>query len=125
MNQPDKAVQYLYKLVEYEKCKYFQTTQAVLEYEYCSGRLYSRIIIILRHVLKQPDQALEWYKKATSLTFNGQKVHHWPHEWQTPTLFQPGLRSQPYWGTELPLAAWMEKHFPVFQRELLEVLKDK
>lgn len=125
MNQADKAVQYLYKLVQYEKCKHFQTTQAVLEYEYCSGRLYSRIIIILRHVLKQPDKALEWYNKAVALQYNGQKVHYWPHEWQTPTLFQPGLRSQPFWENDLPLAAWLEKHYTVFKRELLAVLKDK
>jgi hypothetical protein len=125
MNQADVAVQYLYKLVQYEKCKHFQSTQAVLEYEYCSGRLYARIIIILRHVLKQPAQALEWYNKAIGITYNGQKVHYWPHEWQTPTLFQPGLRSQPYWEADLPLAVWLEKHYPVFKRELLAVLEDK
>jgi len=125
MNQADKAVQQLYKLIQYDKCKHFQTTQAVLEYEYCSGRLYSRIIIILRHVLKQPEKALEWYNKAIAIQYNGQKVHYWPHEWQTPTLFQPGLRSQPFWENDLPLATWLEKHYAVFKSELLAVLKDK
>lgn len=125
MNNPEKAVGYLHKLVQYEKCKHQQTTQAVLEYEYCSGRLYARIIIILRNVLKQPDQALEWYNRAIGTTFNGQKVHYWTNEYQTPTLFQPGLRSQPFWEADLPLAAWLEKHYPVFKRELMAVLEDK
>merc|ERR1719316_758622 len=125
MNQAEKAVQYLFKLVQYDKCTHFQTTQAVLEYEYCSGRLYSKIIIILRHVLKEPKQASEWYNKAVSVKYNGQRVHYWPNEYHTPTLFQPGLRSQPYWEKELPLAAWLEEQYPVFKRELLAVLQDK
>lgn len=125
MNQASKAVQYLYKLVQYEKCKHFQTTQAVLEYEYCSGALFSRIIIHLRHTLKEPEQAREWYNKAIAVKFNDQRVHYWPNEYHTPTLFQPGLRSQPYWEKDLPLARWLEQQYPVFKRDLLAVLKDE
>merc|ERR1719387_1276638 len=101
-------------------------SRALLEYEYCSGRLYSRVIIHYRHSLSRPDLASEFYTKATSATFNGERVHWWPNEWHISTMYMRGLRSKPYWapGHKLKLASWLEEQYATLKDEFLATLAD-
>lgn len=124
LNEPEGAAQYFERLLEYDRCMLVRSTNATLEYEYCSGRYFSRLVLMYRHQLKRPDLATKTYKKAVERRFNGERVHWWPNEWQIPTLFMRGLRGQPYWdkGAKLALASALEENFAMLREEFLEVL---
>lgn len=124
LNNQLGALHYYERLIEYDKCALLRTTNATLEHEYCSGRLYSRAILIYRHHLRREDLAMQAWQRATAHKFLGERVHWWPNSWQIPTMHMRGLRSQPFWEgpTKPPLATFLEAHFDTIRKEFLAVL---
>lgn len=128
MDEPAGTVRYTEILTKNNYCKITSTSGATLEYEYCTGQLYTRLVHLNRHALKRPDLAHQWYQKALELRDDsGTQVHQWTTEWQFPWFFMPGLQSQPWWTGDstqrtLPIAAWMEQHYAIFKAELLALL---
>jgi len=124
LNECSHAVQYYERLLAYDKCAVVRRTNATLEYEYCSGRYFSRTLLMYRHELKRPDLATKTYERAVAKRFNGERVHWWPNEWQVPTLYMQGLRGQPYWGgaAKPPLARALEDNFATIRDEFLTAM---
>jgi len=119
-----EAVRYYERLIAHDKCRLLRTTNATLEYEYCSGRLFSRAIMLYRHRLKRSDLAKQLYLKAVSIRFNGERVHWWPNEWHISTIYMKGLRSHPFWegARTPPLAMALEENFATIRAEFLAAL---
>ena len=123
LGQAPEALRYFRRLLDYDRCRVVQRSAAVLEYEYCSGRYYSRSILLLRHSLGREDLAAKVFQEATAKTFGErrERVHWWENEWQVPTLYRRGLRSQPFWEG-LDFAAALEGAFHDIREEFLAAL---
>merc|ERR1719265_2234157 len=70
LNEAAGAVRYYERLLQYDSCFLSRRTNATLEYEYCSGRLFSRCIILYR-ALGRVDLSQSAFTRATARTFLG------------------------------------------------------
>eukprot|EP00747_Dinoflagellata_sp_TGD_P162547 gnl/TRDRNA2_/TRDRNA2_180253_c0_seq1.p1 gnl/TRDRNA2_/TRDRNA2_180253_c0~~gnl/TRDRNA2_/TRDRNA2_180253_c0_seq1.p1 ORF type:complete len:549 (-),score=107.05 gnl/TRDRNA2_/TRDRNA2_180253_c0_seq1:131-1777(-) len=124
LNDSAHAVTYFHKLIEYDRCNLVRQTNATLEYEYCNGRFYSRLIIMYRHELNRPDLAEKVYQQAVAKKFNNERVHWWPNQYQVPTMFMKGLRSMPFWEGQhkLPIAQFLEDNYKTIKAEFNAML---
>jgi len=96
--------------------------------------LYAKLAILKYKNAGMQDEAMDLFKRVTSMTWNGKvntykagEAIQWDHPAHTPQIWVPGLRSQAIWPKEqwpdLPITTFLEENFETLKEEAMKAVK--